>query len=231
MIAVAPALLLVAQPLAALAEFAAEQPYEEVLDPPTPVRGHAVVGALALESNQDAGWKSNPQSKTLWVRAGEPGPNHRIRVDMSSANGRLRGEGTWRFEPREKQLWYALAVPPKDGRPAKADQLAVAVRPAGDESGGKPVYYLAALAPDKPLPASKLTVRLYVNSRRAEVAVYTSDGRATPCNAVEQTQVVRFDKTCDLIGLPIGDTPNAVDLTIVRRDGHQTARQQISLRW
>ena len=103
------------------------------------------------------------------------------------------------------------------------------MRPTTDEPGGKPVYYVAALGA-KP-PTSKLTLRLYVNSRRADVVIYTPDGKATSCNAVEQTQIVRFDKTCDLVGLPIDGKSDTVDLTIVRRDGHQTARQQVALRW
>ena len=65
-------------PLWAGAQFLPERKYEEVLDPPTPVSGHAVVGAVVLTSPKDQ------QSDTLWVRRG--GGLSRIRVDVASAH-------------------------------------------------------------------------------------------------------------------------------------------------
>ena len=104
-------------PLWAGAQFLPERKYEEVLDPPTPVSGHAVVGAVVLTSPKDQ------QSDTLWVRRG--GGLSRIRVDVASANGRLQGEGIWSFKPEpkaEESAGFQLVVSEPDRFAAQSGQ-------------------------------------------------------------------------------------------------------------
>lgn len=208
------------------AEFKPSRAYEEVADPPTPVRGHAIVG-VALPLAADAA-----KSNRLWVRAsGSAAASAGIRVLVTSANGRLRGEGTWRFEATSQpRSWYPLAVPAKGGRPEVPEHLAVAVQPIADDGAATPVYMVSALGDAEPATAAK--VRLYVNSRRAEVFVYRQDTSAQPerCRPIEGTQVVRFDAVCD-VSIAVGATAGSEQLTLVRRDGHQTSRQHVELRW
>jgi hypothetical protein len=207
-------------PLWACAQFLPERKYEEILDPPTPVSGHAVVGAVVLTSPKDQ------QSDTLWVRRG--GGLSRIRVDVASANGRLQGEGIWTFkpEPTAGQSWYRLTVPPKSTRP---EHLAASVQPADGPSGSTPAFVVAAWGTERPISASKL--RLYVNARRAEMFVYLADGKtAVKCTPLENTPTVRFDVVCD-VELPAVDPTVVTKLTLVRRDGNSTSRQPLELRW
>lgn len=212
-------------PACALAEFVPERKYEEIADPPTPVRGHAVVGVAMVPS------AGALQSDTLWVRPGPVGMLPGVRVDVTSANGRLRGEGTWKFvQQAEKQpTWHALSVPPKATRPDKPEHLALSVRPLSDAAGAMPVFFVSAIGKAAPPDASKL--RLYVNSRRGEVFVFLKDGKThVRCTPIEGMQVVRFDATCD-VDLPIGSEAGSTQLTVVRRDGHQSSNQQIEVRW
>lgn len=209
-------------PLGASAQFLPERKYEEVLDPPTPVSGHAVVGAVVLTSPKDQ------QTDTLWVRRG--GGLSRIRVDVASANGRLQGEGIWTFkpEPTAEEPWYQLTVPPKSTRP---DHLATSVQPADGSSGSTPVFVVAAWGKQKPKPSGATQIRLYVNARRAEMFVYKPDGAtAVKCTPLENTPTVRYDVVCD-VDLPIGDPTSMTKLTLVRRDGNSTSRQPLELRW
>lgn len=207
-------------PLSACAQFLPERKYEEILDPPTPVSGHAVVGAVVLTAPKDQ------QSDTLWVRRG--GALSRIRVDVASANGRLQGEGTWSFkpEPKSEETWYPLTVPPKSTRP---EHLAASVQPADGPSGSTPAFVVAAWGKEQPINASKL--RLYVNARRAEMFVYMPDGKtAVKCTPLENTPTVRFDVVCD-VELPSANPTSVTKLTLVRRDGNSTSRQPVELRW
>jgi hypothetical protein len=205
----------------ACAQFLPERQYQEILDPPTPVSGHAVVGAVLVPAAQDH------QSDTLWVRPGGSAAPERIRVDVASANGRLQGEGTWSFKSEgPAQLWYPLTVPPKATRP---EHLAVGVQPAAGATSAVPTFLVAAWGKAVPSAAAKL--RLYVNARRAEMFAYLPDGKtAVRCTPVENTPTVRFDVVCD-VDLPIGLSAGAAKLTLVRRDGNSTSRQPLELRW
>ncbi len=215
-------------PLAAWAEFTPESPYEEMLDPPTPVSGHSVVGVTLVGSPPAT------KSDRLWVRINANDPPGRIRVKVASANGRLRGEGTWAFEAKPPaRTWYEIKIPPKAGRPDTAEWLAVAVQPASDAaSAAVPVFLLASLgatAPQNAIAAAR--VRLHVNTRRAEVFVYRDAiPEPTRCIPIAGTQTVRFDAICDL-PLELGAQPQTLPLTLVRRDGSQTSRQKVELRW
>jgi hypothetical protein len=204
------------------AQFLPERKYQEVLDPPTPVSGHAVVGAAVVAAAQDQ------QSDTLWVRVGGAGTLSRIRVDVASANGRLHGEGTWSFQQQAgtAQAWYPLAVPPKSTRP---EHLAVGVQPAVESDTATSTFLVAAWGKNQPNAVSRL--RLYVNARRAEMFAYLPDGKtAVKCTPLENTPTVRFDVVCD-VDVPIGATPGSAKLTLVRRDGNSTSRQPVELRW
>jgi hypothetical protein len=206
-------------PAWACAQFLPERHYQEIVDPPTPVSGHAVVGVVVIPALQDQ------QSDTLWVRPGGRADS-RIRVDVASANGRLHGEGTWSFKgAAAAQAWYPLTVPPKSTRP---EHLAVAVQPAAPDTT-TPTFLVAAWGKSAPAAVSRL--RLYVNARRAEMFAYLPDGKtAVKCNALENTPTVRFDVVCD-VDLPIGGAPGSAKLTLVRRDGNSTSRQPLELRW
>jgi hypothetical protein len=213
-------------PALAGAEFEPVRPYQEVADPPTPVRGHAVVGVSVVAKGPDM------QSDVLWVHLGKAEKGLHIRADLASANGRLRGEGTWQFNPREKSPggpWYKLAAPPKAQRPERSEHFSVAVQPE-PINPAMPAFVLTALGPGAPKETSPL-VRLYVNTRRAEMFVYppgAKEGRR--CAGVEGTQVVRFDAVCEF-QLEVGDRPGPATVTLVRRDGHQTSQQKIEIRW
>jgi len=205
----------------ACAQFLPERKYEEIIDPPTPVSGHAIVGAVVVPAAQDQ------QSDTLWVRHGGSGVASRIRVDVASANGRLHGEGTWSFKADgAAQMWYPLTLPPKTTRP---EHLAVGVQPVAGSQTTTPTFLVAAWGKAVPSAASKL--RLYVNARRAEMFAYLPDGKtAVKCAPLENTPTVRFDVVCD-VDLPIGAAPGTARLTLVRRDGNSTSRQALELRW
>ena len=152
---------------------------------------------------------------------------HRIRVDVASANGRLQGEGIWSFKPEPKaEEWYPLTVPPKSTRP---EHLAASVQPADGPSGSTPAFVVAAWGKEQPTSASKL--RLYVNARRAEMFMYMPDGKnAVKCTPLENTPTVRFDVVCD-VELPAASPTSVTKLTLVRRDGNSTSRQPLELRW
>lgn len=222
--------LLLVAPAPAMAQFVPDRRYEEVIDPPTPVSGHAIVGVVVVPQQQAV------QSDTLWVRAGDLTERTRIRVDVASANGRRHGEGTWTWDRKDKTVqgdaaksWHPLSVPPNGERPERPEHLAASVRQVGAEPNATPVFLVAAWGRGMPEAASKL--RVYVNARRAEMFAYLPDGKtAVRCTPLQNTPTVRFDSICD-IELPIGPTPGSAKLTLVRRDGNSTSRQPLELRW
>jgi hypothetical protein len=216
-----------AAPWPASGQFEPERKYAEVLDPPTPVSGHAVVGVVVLPT------PGALQSDKLWVRAAAAHRHPRIRVDVVSANGRLQGEGVWNFRVKdvEQQDWYALDVPPKSKRPERTDHLATAVQPYSSNAGSVPVFLLAQWGTAQPSDQTA-RIRLYVNSRRAEMFAYLPDGKTqVRCAPVDQTATVRFDAVCDLDLSTILAARSPARLTLVRRDGGSTSRQPLDLHW
>ncbi|MBE7418833.1 MAG: hypothetical protein HS128_14035 [Ideonella sp.] len=216
------AVVAIAAAALARAEFVPERKYEEVIDPATPVSGHAVVGAIVVPARQQ-----DRQSDKLWVHVGKASLPSRIRVDVASASGRLHGEGTWVFKagPNDKGPWYALTVPPKSTRP---EPLAVGVQLAASADPATPTFLVAALSQSAPAAARQL--RLFVNARGAEMFAYPPAGDAVKCEPVTQARTIRFDVTCD-IDIPGGAQAGSAKVLLVRRDGNSTSRQPLELRW
>jgi hypothetical protein len=208
----------------AQADFIEKKKYQEVMDPPTPVRGHAVVGLSVKPSAQDL------RSDVVSVRFDPDLPTQEIRLDVASANGRLRGDGLWEHTPTgPSKNWVVLAAPPRGSRPDQVDHVALAAQPATLNDSNVPTFQLAAWGRISDDPAS-VTIRVYVNTRRAELFVY---GPGTPngvrCQPVAGGPTVRFDAVCDM-DLSLGKERSA-QLTLVRRDGGQTSKQPVKLRW
>jgi hypothetical protein len=208
----------------AQADFIEKKKYQEVMDPPTPVRGHAVVGIAVVPSAQDL------KSGQVSVRIDPALAKDEIRVDVASANGRLRGEGIWEHVPAKGAPdWFELSAPSGATRPEHVDQLALAAQPISLSGEKVPTFQLVAWGRRKDSGAS-LPIRLYVNTRRAEMFSY---GPGAPdgvrCTPISGGPTVRFDAVCDM-PLPLGPDRKAT-LTLLRRDGGQTSKQEVKLQW
>lgn len=209
----------------ACADFTPKKKYEEVVDPPTPVRGHAVVGVSVLPTSGDL------KSDKVWVRFDPALPAQDIRVDVASANGRLRGDGLWGHKPTGETLnWVALAAPSSGPRPDHVDHLALAAQPASLNNQSTPTFQLVAWNSVQE-SATTVRIRLYVNTRRAELFAYgPGEPKGVRCQPIAGGPTVRFDAVCDM-DLPLLGKERMSQLTLIRRDGGQTSKQPVNLRW
>lgn len=212
----------------AQADFIEKKKYQEVMDPPTPVRGHAVVGISVLPTAEDL------KSDTVWVRFDPSLQAQDLRIDVASSNGRLRGDGLWAHKPPvpagPTQNWVALAAPPNSPRPEHVDHLALAAQPAELNNGSTPTFQLVAWNSVKE-SATAVRIRLYVNTRRAELFAYgPGDPKGVRCQPISGGPTVRFDAVCDM-DLPLQGKERVSQLMLLRRDGGQTSKQPVNLRW
>ncbi len=158
------ALLFLAYPCAAQFRPVAGHEYREFSNRVNPVRGEAVVGLSLAPTEADR--------KADVVQVFLPQPfSGEIRIETLTADGRFRGEGAYSRSSNGKE-WVRLALlasPSVDStepsaRPVNPFTLAIAARgPAG-------TLYLVRWG-NSPVVGSSERVRLYVNSRRAEMFV------------------------------------------------------------
>jgi hypothetical protein len=206
---------------AAAAEFkpVAERGYREYFNAANPVRGHAVVGA-ALLSPAAAGPPTAIRVFLPQPFAGE------LSVDVATADGRYRGEGVYAGSS-PGQEWVTLSLVPQrppvgasTDRPRDVGNLAVAVQRASD-----PALLLATWG-QVPTSVDDGTVRLFVNSRRAEMYWSTADAEPVRCEPVVATPPVRFDAACDV---PAARIPADGQVTLMRRDGFDTQLESVTV--
>jgi len=103
-------------------------------------------------------------------------------------------------------------------RPANPLALAIVAR------GANGAIFLARWGDSAPSAGGE-SVRLYVNSRRAEMFV-RSGAKLVRCKPVGVSQSVRFDSFCDI---DINDIPKDGQLTLIRRDQFDEQTQQFKL--
>ena len=181
---------------------------------PTQVSGHAIVG-LATVPEGDA-----LRQDTLHVYFKEKF-NGSIRLDISTADGLLRGEGEFSGAVPEK-TWAKVSIKlHRDERARSAresggpETLAVSARL--DRSNTPLVVHWGDRQPATGKPP---VLRLYVNSRRADLFVRVqSSGKPLPCRPIVGMTAVRFDKICDIAA---NQLPKDGKVTLVRRDGFET---------
>jgi hypothetical protein len=203
----------------------AGQEYREVADPPTQVQGQAVVGAALV------GVQSQVGAQFLYARA-KTSFIGQVRVSLTTADGRLRGDGAFRGEAREGE-WIELKLDPKDGKrlrpnPLAPERVAVSVRYV--EEGSTAEQPLVAAWEVPAAPATSATLRLYVNSRRAPEMLVTVRGRQPElCRRAPDKSTVRFDMLCELpLSSVIGSKGK---VTLVRRDGFEELEQPVIVGW
>jgi hypothetical protein len=200
------ALLFLALPAAAQFQPAPGREYREFDNPVNPVRGEAVVG-LAVAPTETAQQASVVQVFVPHPFSGE------IHVETATANGRFRGEGVYSGSTKGKE-WVSLRLtrssPLNDKaslRPVSPTSLAIAARGPGG------TLYLARWGEAPPSGSSEL-LRLYVNSRRADMFV-RAGARVVRCAPMGIPQPVRFDTYCDLA---MADVPKDGQVLLIRRD-------------
>lgn len=195
--------------------------YQEQIDPTVPVSGLALVGlSLAGPIDLDA--------KVIYVFLSKPF-NGRLSLEMTSSNGRFRAHGL--YEGRsEGNEWVALSIEPRDADKSVRAQLkqnptelAVAVRPI-TSSGIALDTVLQVSWGDLPDPQSGRTLRLHVNSRRADMFVRVpGNGKAKTCKPLRIPTAVRFDSVCEVTWRPSLDH----QLQLIRRDGFDESMQKV----
>lgn len=194
--------------------------YREFHNPVNPVRGEAVIGvALVPTEVEQAG-------KSVAVQIPQPFTGE-IRLETATADGRFRGEGTFIGSSNGNEwITLELAAPSKpDGgsqlvRPVGAATLALSARGASGE------LFVSRWGTEAPKSAQE-KVRLYVNSRRADMFL-RAGSTVVPCKSNGVSQPVRFDTYCDVL---LADIPKDGRLTLIRREGFDEQSQSIKLFW
>jgi hypothetical protein len=201
------------------------QEYREVIDPPTQVQGQAVVGTALV------GVQSQVGAQSLYARA-KTSFIGQVRVSLTTADGRLRGDGAFQGEAREGE-WIELELKPKDGKrlrpnPLAPERVAVSVRYV--ENGSSVEQPMVAAWEVPSATATAATLRLYVNSRRAPEMLVAVKGRPPEmCRRAPDKSTVRFDMLCEL---PLASVVGSKGrLTLVRRDGFEELEQPVVVGW
>ena len=217
--AVLPLVLLVTT-LPAFAQFrpVAGREYREYFNPVNPVRGEAVIG-LAIEPTET---QQRSAAVQVLVPAGYSGEIH---LEIATADGKFRGEGVFSGATKDKE-WVSLplvVVPPSDGKPLPArpaNPLSLAVVARG--SGG--AVFLVRWGDASP-PGAADSMRIYVNSRRADMFVRAGT-RVVRCKSIGVAQPVKFDSYCDVL---IADVPADGKLSLIRRDRFDEQTQALTV--
>jgi hypothetical protein len=192
------------------------RPYTEKENPNTPVRGHALVGVALMpgpgDQEQDRLFLYTPR------REGQV-----LSVDVTTANGRVQGDALVQLVPAAGG-WTELKVP-KRFRRADPEGLTVGVQSPDDAQGA---FYIAAWGRPPSGALADQELWLYVNRGRApQVTLYAAGaGKGEPCKPATVSVGLRFNTICRL---RMRDVPADGRLTLVRRDGGTTQRQEVRL--
>jgi len=195
--------------------------YREFHNPVNPVRGEAVVG-IALAPSEAAQADTAVRVFIAQPFSGE------IRVETATADGRFRGEGTYAGSSKGNE-WVTLELKPSgksEGssalrRPVGATLLALSAR--GSSTGE---LFVSHWGSDDPSGTDN-NVRLYVNSRRADMFI-RAGSTVTPCAKNDVPQPVRFDTYCDVARR---DIPKDGNLMLIRREMMNEQSQKIKISW
>ena len=196
--------------------------YREFYNPVNPVRGEAVVG-LAVVPTEAAQRAGVIQVYLQGPYTGE------ILVEATTADGRFRGEGIYAGSTRGKE-WISLPLTSSSQasgkdiplRPTSPTLLSIAARGPGGS-------LLVVQWGDQPPFGSSDKLRLYVNSRRAEMFVRAgtnSGANVVRCMPINIQQSIRFDSYCDLA---ISELPKNGQVVLIRRDQFDEQTQTIQL--
>lgn len=189
--------------------------YREFFNQVNPVRGEAVLG-IAIIPADDA-----PRSQTVQVWLPDRFSGE-LQVETLTADGRFRGEGVYAGSS-DGGRWVPLPLAsgqrggnaaPRPGDPAT---LALSVR------GPDASLFVARWNPTP--PAATARVRLYVNSRRADMFV-RAGATVARCARLDIPQPLRFDTYCDL---DLTDLPADGRLTLIRRDQFDEESQPLTV--
>ena len=195
--------------------------YSEFYDKPTPVSGVSIVGAM-LDTGQ-----SQSSMEVLWVYFKQPFVGQ-IDLEVLSADGRFLGRGAFKGSTSGIGEWGRLSLAsPKNRaqRPPGLDQGAIA---ASVHASSRDTVLVSAWGP-KPGQLDGASVRLFVNSRRAQMAVRVNPDPRVPmiqCERLGILHTVRFDTECRL---RVADLAPDRKITLVRRDGMRTESQSVTL--
>lgn len=195
--------------------------YREFVDPPTPVSGIAVVGA-ALLTGQVSGPATLAKDQ-LWVYFRQPFSGQ-LDLELVSADGRFLGRGAFVGSGKGGE-WVSLSLEPSGKRPSDPEQETIAV---SAQVANRNTVLVAAWGPP-PGELQQRSVRLYVNGRRAQMAVRVNPDPKVPlikCESLGITNSVRFDTVCTF---PAAELAADRKITLVRRDGLQTESQTVML--
>jgi hypothetical protein len=194
--------------------------YREFNNPTNPVRGEAVLGiAYVPASNNRA--TNNRAIKGRVIEVWIPGKfSGELSVETSTADGRFHGEGAYTGEADAKQgTWVRVNLTSSADQPLPGDSTSLALSVRGRTSDGRSKLFVARWSGvDSPG-----IVRLYVNSRRADIFV-----GSMKCSPVTVSQALRFDTFCDLkIGSLLKDENNETIIRLTRRDQGDEQSQTI----
>lgn len=195
--------------------------YHEVLNATNRVRGEAVV-ALVLAPTVEA-----QQADTIRVRL-PASYSGELRVQVLSADGRFRGEGSFSGS-RGDDRWVGLRLgrggakeqPPADPpRPVSTETLALSVR------GADGTLYVARWGGESPAAHDRGSLRIYVNSGRADIFIVPGATRAIHCRSLTIAQPLCYDSYCDV---PLADIPPDGKFKLIRRDQFEEQTQAFSV--
>jgi len=186
---------------------------------PTQVSSHAIVG---LTTKPSPAQKREDILYVFFKDAFDDAKDGPIKVELTTADGYLRGEGEFKGKvPR--RTWARVSIempPPRDERSRSArersgpETLAVVAR--FSQTGAPLVVHWGNERPTGTPPE----LRLYVNSRRADLSVrLQASEKPVHCQPISGMTPVRFDKICDISAAQL---PKDGKVTLVRRDGFDT---------
>ena len=125
-----------------------------------------------------------------------------LRVEVLSADGRFRGEGSFTGS-RGDDRWVGLRLgrggakePPADVRPGAFVTIEIG------------------------------SLRIYVNSGRADIFIVPGATKAVHCRSLNIAQALRYDTYCDV---PLADIPPDGKFKLIRRDQFEEQTQTFSV--
>ncbi len=197
----------------------AVQAYREFIAP-SQVSSQAIVGLAVIPSAAE-------QKQDLLHVYFKEAHDGSVKLELTTADGVLRGEGEFRGKVAAN-TWAPLSISTSRDAQARSERersgpetLAVSVRLA---PSGKilPVYWGG-----HPPPRESALLRLYANSRRADLFVRLGpDGPVVRCQPISGMTPVKFDKICDLPTAKL-----AGKVTVMRRDGFETESFELVIPW
>lgn len=190
--------------------------FREAIAEPRPVSSTSVVGMLAV-------WSGQPEPLTDAAALAVYLPDAltadaKIRVEIESADGRYRGYGVFQGAAPGAS-WVRVPLlsqgeATRRPRDLRVEDLAVSISLLGSAKTGSRLIASWQVQDGPPS-----FVRVYVNSRRANLAIPSRDAAPGRCRRLNVSAALSFDHVCDVAFAQLQTDDGVRMLELMRKDG------------